>query len=69
MFNHIYLIHKGEPPHNSNARYRMSSHDLNIERGRYNNAITTINQRVCTRCERNDIDDEMHLLRCRPDAF
>ena len=44
------------------ARYRMSSHDLKIERGRFNNPITPINQRICTRCESNEIDDEIHLL-------
>ena len=44
------------------ARYRMSSHDLKIERGRYNDPITPINQRICTRCESNEIDDEIHLL-------
>ena len=46
------------------ARYRMSSHDLNIERGRYNNPITPKNQRICTRCELNEIDDEIHLHHC-----
>ena len=46
----------------STARYRMSSHDLNIERGRYSNPITPINQVICTRCELNKIDDEIHLL-------
>ena len=40
----------------------MSSHDLNIVRGRYNNPITPINQRIYTRCEFNEIDDEIHLL-------
>ena len=40
----------------------MSSHDLRIERGRFNNPITPINQRICTRCESNEIDDEIHLL-------
>ena len=44
------------------ARYRMSSHDLKIGRERYNNSITLINQRICTRCESNKIDDEIHLL-------
>ena len=44
------------------ARYRMTSHDLKIERGRYNNPITSINQRICTRCESNEIDDEIRLL-------
>ena len=41
----------------------MSSHDLKIERGRYNNPKTPINQRICTRCESNEIDDEI-LLHC-----
>ena len=40
----------------------MSSHDLKIERGRYNNPKTPINHRICTRCESNEIDDEIHLL-------
>ena len=40
----------------------MSSHDLKIERGRYNNPITPIKKRICTRCESNEIDDEIHLL-------
>ena len=44
------------------ARYRMSSHDLNIERGRFNNPITPKNQRICTRYQLNEIDDEIHLL-------
>ena len=42
----------------------MSSHDLKIERGGYNNQITPINQRICTRWESNGIDDEIHLLHC-----
>ena len=37
----------------------MSLHDLNIERGRYNNPI---NQRICTRCEFSAIDDDIHLF-------
>ena len=39
-----------------------SSHDLNIERGRFNNLITPKNQRICTRCELNEIDDQIHFL-------
>ena len=58
-----YILHtRGNHLITSMARYRMSSHDLNIERGRYNNPITPINQRICTRCELNEIDDEIHLL-------
>ena len=44
------------------AKYRMSAHDIKIERGRYNNPKTPINQRICTRCESNEMDDEIHLL-------
>ena len=58
-----YILHtRGNHLITSMAGYRMSSHDLNIERGRYNNPITPINQRICTRCELNEIDDEIHLL-------
>ena len=49
-----YILHtRGKHLITSMARYRMSSHYLNIERGRYNNPITPINQRICTRCELN----------------
>ena len=44
------------------SRNRMSSHNLKIERGRYNNPKTPINQRICRRCESNEIDDEINLL-------
>ena len=45
-----YILHtRGNHLITSMARYRMSSHDLNIERGRYNNPITPINQRIGTR--------------------
>ena len=40
----------------------MSSHYLKIEKGRYNNPITPINQRICKRCESYEIDDEIYLL-------
>ena len=59
-----YILHtRGNHLITSMARYRMSSHDLNIERGRYNNPITPINQRICTRCELNEIAFSTH--RCR----
>ena len=35
----------------------VSSHDLKIERG-------PINQRICTRCESNEIEEEIHLPHC-----
>ena len=58
-----YILHiRGNHLITAMARYRMSSHDLKIERGRFNNQITPKNQRICTRCELNEIDGEIHLL-------
>ena len=58
-----YILHiRGNHLITAMARYRMSSHDLNIERGRFNNPITPKNLRICTRCQLNEIDDEIHLL-------
>ena len=49
-----YILHiRGNHLITAMARYRMSSHDPNIERGRFNNPITPKNQRICTRCELN----------------
>ena len=42
------------------ARFRLSSHSLQIELGRYNN--TPLNNRLCTRCDYNAVDDEEHFL-------
>ena len=45
------------------SRYRLSSHSLNIEQGRY----TKIDRknRICTLCNCNDIEDEFHfILKC-----
>ena len=40
--------------------FRLSSHSLQIELGRHNN--TPINDRLCTRCDYNAVDDEEHFL-------
>ena len=58
-----YILHiRGNHLITAIARYHMSSHDLNIERGRFNNPIIPKNQRICKRCELNELDDEIHLL-------
>ena len=58
-----YILHiRGNHLIKAMARYRMSSHYINIERGRFNNPEIPKNQRICTRCELNEIDDEIHLL-------
>ena len=48
---------------NTLAKFRLSSHKLNIEVGRHNNIPR--NERKCTLCNLNDIEDEFHfLLKC-----
>ena len=44
------------------ARLRMSSHKLEIEKGRHTRPKTELNLRTCQRCCRPVIDDEMHFL-------
>ena len=44
------------------ARFRMSSHDLNIVRGRH--AQVARHNRVCTLCDTQSREDEMHILEC-----
>ena len=45
------------------TKYRMSSHDLKIERARYNDPQFPMNQRICTICELSKIVDKK-LLHC-----
>ena len=61
-----YILHiRGNHLITAMARYRMSSHDLDRERGRFNNPITPKIQQICTRCELSEIDNEIHrLIQC-----
>ena len=42
------------------TQFRVSSHDLNLDVGRYTN--TTRNQRLCTNCSMNILECEYHVL-------
>ena len=42
------------------TRFRMSAHKLAIETGRYKGIPR--HNRICTRCSRNEIEDEAHFL-------
>ena len=44
------------------ARFRTSSHNLNIEKGRHTKPITPLHNRTCLFCQSSDIDDEFHFL-------
>ena len=44
------------------ARLRLSSHNLEIERGRHTRSKTPVANRVCGRCKMTQVDDEIHFL-------
>ena len=44
------------------TRLRISAHNLNIERGRYTQPITPIQNRICQFCDKSCVDDEVHFL-------
>ena len=48
------------------SRFRLSSHDLEIERGRYTRPKTPVEKRTCRFCQNNIVEDEIHfLLTCK----
>jgi len=48
------------------ARFRLSSHNLHIELGRHKRPFVPADERICKRCDLNDIEDEFHcLMACR----
>ena len=47
------------------ARFRMSAHNLEIERGRHFRPVIPLDNRLCRLCTQADIEDEFHvLIRC-----
>ena len=44
------------------AQLRLSSHNLEIERGRHTRPKTPLANQVCRRCQTNQVDDEIHFL-------
>ena len=44
------------------SRFRLSSHDLEIERGRYLKPPVPASERFCKTCQNNCIEDEKHIL-------
>ena len=46
------------------CKLRLSSHNLAIERGRYNN--TEKSERICLSCDNKNIEDEFHFLSTCP---
>ncbi len=47
------------------TKLRISAHSLMIEKGRHLNPKLPIDQRICTMCPLNEIEDESHfMLKC-----
>ena len=46
------------------TQFRLSSHDLAVERGRYENLIR--NERICKLCNSNCVENEYHVLLACP---
>ena len=44
------------------ARLRLSSHDLEIERGRHTRPKTPVASRICRQCQTNQVDDKFYFL-------
>ena len=47
---------------NTITRFRVSSHNLEIEQGRHAKPKLPTEERVCTFCDSNSIGDEIHFL-------
>ena len=45
------------------TKFRFSSHRLIIEVGRHQRPKLPLEQRICTFCNKNEIDDEVHLVK------
>ena len=47
------------------TKFRLSPHDLEIERGRYGTNSLPANERICKLCNEGKVEDEFHfLMRC-----
>jgi hypothetical protein len=52
------------------ARFRISAHKLEIERGRYTIPKTAVEDRICKRCNCEAVEDEEHLsIKCNKYSF
>ena len=44
------------------SKFRLSSHDFEIEKGRYHKPVTPVEERVCKMCNEGMVEDEEHVL-------
>ena len=58
-----YLLYVTNPYHRcALTQYRLSSHNLGIERGRHTKPPKPQEQRLCLYCRNGCVDDEIHCL-------
>ena len=48
------------------SRFRLSSHDLEIEKGRYGAKSTPPGEQLCNLCNLNEVEDEFQFLMICP---
>ena len=48
------------------AKFRLSGHSLEIEKGRHAKPKIPVEKRICTRCDLDCVEDELHMLTVCP---
>ena len=62
-----YLLHNlSKTLYTNIARFRLSSHNLNIELGRHKRPYVPASDRICDKCDLNLVEDEIHCLMICP---
>jgi len=56
------LINVSKKMYTKIARFRTSSHNLRIETGRHENPIIPAENRICNKCNLNEVENEIHCL-------
>ena len=59
--NYLYLL-KNDKYRTALSKFRTSSHNLEVERGRHTNPVTPLERRLCLMCQ--EIEDEIHFTTC-----
>ena len=49
-------------PRKAIVRFRLSSHSLRLETGRYLKPKLDVQKRICIYCDKGEVDDEIHLI-------
>jgi hypothetical protein len=58
--NYLYIYN--EKHRRAHAQFRLSSHTLEIERGRWHRNVIPVHDRICTFCPGSPIKDEKHVF-------